>query len=672
MFKTIALALFPGCLLLTAARAVPVISEFMADNASGLTDGAGRHSDWIEIQNPDGAAVNLAGWHLTDDAALPAKWTFPAVTLPVGERLVVFASGDGVPDAGGSLHTNFSLDKSGEYLALVAPGGLTISTAFAPAYPLQYEDVSYGVTRARTTLLAPGAAGKATVAASGISNWTGNVEPYADAAWTGVTNGIGYNFNETAIIPEAKPPCAAYSVPAGTTGNQNWGGPLGMDFSAERTLTVTALGAFDSGGDGFRSTVRVQLWSRNENNTPDNFADDTGQAVLAEVEFSAASPGAADGGSRFINLPAPLNLPVGNYSIVAWGYSDLEPNGNAGGVAAAWSTCDTDGSIVFDGGGRYGSTGGSFPGNLDGGPPNRYAAGTFKYAAGPPDLRRTAYRVASGQAGGQAYGGPLGMDFVVAKSVKVASLGVFDDLSNGIAPGVTLTAQLWRRNDAGTPGTPTDDTGVAVLATQTFTTAAPGTLESGSRFKPLATPLELAPGAYTIVACGYGAVERNGNTSGGAAPWSMDGGSQASIQFVGSSRYGFAAGTFPQVPDGLPANRYAAGTFQYFENGDPMVSTNVAALMRNVSSGMYLRLPFPVPNPSVFGSLELEMATDDGYAAWVNGAPVASRSVPSQLLWNSAATKAVAQVQSLPLPASMLIPGTNLLAVHGLDILYDS
>ena len=33
---------------------------------------------------------------------------------------------------------------------------------------------------------------------------------------------------------------------------------------------------------------------------------------------------------------------------------------------------------------------------------------------------------------------------------------------------------------------------------------APGTLEGGSRFKPLASPLVLPPGSYTMVAYGYG------------------------------------------------------------------------------------------------------------------------------------------------------------------------
>jgi hypothetical protein len=51
------------------SAAQPVITEFMADNASGLTDGAGRHSDWIEIHNPAGAPQDMAGWYLTDNPA---------------------------------------------------------------------------------------------------------------------------------------------------------------------------------------------------------------------------------------------------------------------------------------------------------------------------------------------------------------------------------------------------------------------------------------------------------------------------------------------------------------------------------------------------------------------------------------------------------------------------
>ena len=82
-----------------AAWSTPLISEFMADNAGGLTDGAGRHSDWIEINNASAVAQDMAGWHLSDNAANKKKWTFPAITIAPGGRLVVFASGDGVPES---------------------------------------------------------------------------------------------------------------------------------------------------------------------------------------------------------------------------------------------------------------------------------------------------------------------------------------------------------------------------------------------------------------------------------------------------------------------------------------------------------------------------------------------------------------------------------------------
>src|SRR5687768_11189963 len=58
----------------------PIISEFMALNSDGDQDNYGNRSDWIEIYNPGTTPVDLAGWHLTDDKALPSQWTFPAVT----------------------------------------------------------------------------------------------------------------------------------------------------------------------------------------------------------------------------------------------------------------------------------------------------------------------------------------------------------------------------------------------------------------------------------------------------------------------------------------------------------------------------------------------------------------------------------------------------------------
>ena len=120
-----------------------VIDEFMAENKATVFDEDGDSSDWIEIRNAAAAAVDLGGWHLTDDAAEPMKWRFPTMVLGAGQRLLVFASAENRRDPAGELHTNFKLERSGEYLALTDPAG-EVADGFAPTFPHQLEDVSYG------------------------------------------------------------------------------------------------------------------------------------------------------------------------------------------------------------------------------------------------------------------------------------------------------------------------------------------------------------------------------------------------------------------------------------------------------------------------------------------------------------------------------------------------
>jgi hypothetical protein len=123
----------------------PVISEFMAANTASLADDNGEYSDWLEIYNPGPAAVNLDGWYLTDSAANKTKWKLPAISLAAGGYLVVFASNKNRRDPAATLHTNFALSASGEYLGLVRPDGVTVAHEYAPAFPAQTNDVSYGI-----------------------------------------------------------------------------------------------------------------------------------------------------------------------------------------------------------------------------------------------------------------------------------------------------------------------------------------------------------------------------------------------------------------------------------------------------------------------------------------------------------------------------------------------
>src|SRR5882724_8918163 len=71
--------------------ALPILTEFVALNNNGLQDENGDHSDWVEVFNPGSVDLNLNGYSLSDDPAALGKWHFPAVTVPSGGYLVVFA-----------------------------------------------------------------------------------------------------------------------------------------------------------------------------------------------------------------------------------------------------------------------------------------------------------------------------------------------------------------------------------------------------------------------------------------------------------------------------------------------------------------------------------------------------------------------------------------------------
>jgi hypothetical protein len=201
-------AVFFGFAVLCApANAQLVISEFLASNKNATVpldeDEDGDKEDWIEIANTSSNPVSLLGWYLTDNKGQPRSWALPNRTLPAGGFILIFASGKDRKPASGNLHTNFKLSNEGEYLALtkdVPGGGVEVVQAFDP-FPIQADDISYGLAATSTTsLLASGASVKALVpsVANGGSvlgtTWTGAAanEPFNDAAWTTGTTGVGF------------------------------------------------------------------------------------------------------------------------------------------------------------------------------------------------------------------------------------------------------------------------------------------------------------------------------------------------------------------------------------------------------------------------------------------------------------------------------------------------
>ncbi len=105
-----------------------------------------------------------------------------------------------------------------------------------------------------------------------------------------------------------------------------------------------------------------------------------------------------------------------------------------------------------------------------------------------------------------------------------------------------------------------------------------------------------------------------------------------------------------------------------------LIQTNLSSVMRPDSAGVYLRAPFSVADPAPVRQFRLKVRYDDGFIAWLNGQEIARRHVPANALWNSVATvsrtaaEAMAMEEMLiPLTPGLLRPGSNLLAVHGLN-----
>lgn len=158
------------------------------------------------------------------------------------------------------------------------------------------------------------------------------------------------------------------------------------------------------------------------------------------------------------------------------------------------------------------------------------------------------YVVPENTAGNQTYGGSIGNDFDVVRPIRITHLGVFDDEGDGLKR--TIKCRIYCRRTK------------REHALLVFEPGNAGELSGGTRFKALAKPLELTPGfAGTIVASGYGTDERDGNRGAGQIEFStFDGGC---LRFVGLARWGDNPDAFPEIIDGGPADRYAAGNFRF-------------------------------------------------------------------------------------------------------------
>ncbi len=326
-----------------------------------------------------------------------------------------------------------------------------------------------------------------------------------------------------------------------TTGNQDFGGSLGMEFDVSSPIVVNSLGAFDHNSDGIANAIRVYIINRN-----------TGLPVPGlNVLISGATDPLIN--NHRVRTVSPVTLPVGNYMIVAKGFNAVDLNGNDQ-DRSFYQTDDNNGAIQFVGISPFGYNFDlnvfDVPNVQQGSIPNYFLAGTFGYQQNAAANTQLVYQTTS-NTGNQDFGGTLGMEFNVSTPVTVNSLGAFDHNSDGIANAIRV--YIIDKN-----------TGVPVPGLNVLISGATDPLINNHRVRTV-NPVTLPAGNYMIVAKGFNAVDLNGNDQNRSLYQTDD--NNGAIQFVGISPFGynFDLNVFdvPNVQQGSISNLFLAGTFGY-------------------------------------------------------------------------------------------------------------
>jgi hypothetical protein len=116
-----------------------VLNEIMADNQSAVGNG-GEFPDYVELHNPAGQSVSVAGMSLTDDPTKPRQFVFPAGTsIQARGHLVVWCDSS---FGSSGLHSGFGLGAKGDRVQLYAADGTTLLDEVS--FGLQLPNMSVG------------------------------------------------------------------------------------------------------------------------------------------------------------------------------------------------------------------------------------------------------------------------------------------------------------------------------------------------------------------------------------------------------------------------------------------------------------------------------------------------------------------------------------------------
>jgi hypothetical protein len=318
----------------TAHAQQVLITEFMASNSSTIADENGEYSDWVEIANLGASSINLDGWYITDSATNKTKWRIPAITLAPGEHRIIWTSDKNRANPNAPLHTNFKLSADGEYLGLIMPDGTTVSHEYAPTFPAQQTDVSYGLATDASVanFIQQGAAARAFIPTNNTLGTTWTARTYSvPGSWLSGVTGVGYETQ------------SGYESHIGlNVRNQMYGANASCYIRVP--FTLGSVPAFDAlklrmkYDDGFVAYLNgTKVASRNAPTTPTwnsistQGHSDAEAVVFEDIDITAASSGLLVSGTNVVAIHG-LNAAANNSDflitpeLVASVAGDYNPN----------------------------------------------------------------------------------------------------------------------------------------------------------------------------------------------------------------------------------------------------------------------------------------------------------------------------------------------------------
>ena len=645
----------------------PLITEFLASNDSSLLDGDGNSSDWIEIHNPTDAAIDLAGWHLTDDSNELDKWTFPATTLESQEYLVVFASGqltEDYVDPDGNLHTDFSLNADGEYLALT-DASENIVHEFSPTYPLQRSDISYGISQGTQTLVGPGDSVNYLVPTDGSlgTTWTG--AGFDDSGWTGGDS------NGALLITEL-----------------NLSSPDWIEIQNVSDSSIDTTGwrvAFNNSDNSNINQVYPFYWDFGSSLTSGQvLTTNENTNGVGDVSWSSSEPGWAmilDGDGQVQDFVtwgysevaiASFNTTVNGFNITAAELPWTGPSvaGAAGGTQvlrrSGSSDADTAGDFAFSNSGNQGVE-------------NQAIAVPFSTSSSGAKLG-VGYETNPSQGG-------AGQEVT---NLAPSGTATQSSVSFGGVPDAAIDGNLgnFTHTDAGVnlPSWWQVDLGEMFVLEQIVVHNRDSCCQS--RLRDITVEVLDANDSvvFTSSLLNPENVLGGGVANSGPATLDLDllalnGGSPVFGQTVRVTR----------TPDPDLSGSNGSGNNDEADvlslgevevmgrdllSYEQIFQTDLEADLFNQNSTVYLRVPFEVAsNPANFDQLLLNVQYDDGFVAYLNGTQIAARNAPGSPSFDSVATAEREDEDAVQFEAidvtphlGLLSQGSNLLAIHGLNL----